>query len=175
MRVGAVLRRTSWFLCVLGSVSATSASAQAPADAVEKARTLIREKWEARAAVLAKAADADRDGAVAETEFTPLWDAAEKDKHELVGAVCAASGIKAADPKKDSGAGGKGKKRGKKGKKGGKKGGGKEDPANEAEARKTRIAEAFRAADADADGKVAPAEAAGALLGIQADNEPIGG
>lgn len=152
-------------------------AAQAPADPTEKARAMIQEKWEARAAELAKIADADRDGALSEAEFDRLWDAAESEKHEIVRAVCAALGIAEASSKKAAGAqkpAGKGKKKGG-GKKGGKKGGGNPapDPAKEAEARKARIAEAFRAADADGDSKVTPVEAAQILVReIKAENDP---
>ena len=153
-------------LVILGP--ARPAAAQAPANPTAKARAQIREKWEARAAELAKGADADHDGAVSETEFGPLWDAAEKEKHEIVRAVCSELGIAEADPPKDTGSGGGRKKGGKKGggKAGGKKGGGKSDPSK-------KTAEAFRKADADADGKVTPAEAARELVQkIKADNDP---
>ena len=160
---------------------ARPAAAQAPADAAEKARTLIREKWEARTAELPKIADRDRDGALAKGEFDPLWNAAEQEKREIVRAVCAALGVKEADPKKPAHAGqaaGKGGKKGGRkggGKGGGKKGGGKADPAKTEADRQARIDDAFHRADTDGDGKVTPDEATGALLGIQADNEPIGG
>ena len=152
--------------------SALTAAAQAPADQTEKAAAMIKEKWEARAPAMAKEADADKDGNLSETEFGPLWDAALKAKQETIKAVDAELGIPEPPPANSSGGKkGGGKKGG--GKHPGKKGGAQKDPTKKEDAHKAKIAEAFKRADGNADGKVTNEEAAKSLISdVNPGNDP---